>query len=310
MKGINNSEKRHELNKSNSLSDTRKEVLFYNDIFTQPLEKALIVYARKIEKITTALYLVTDVMDPEVPLTQSLRLESLGLLNSCFQVLTRQSLGGSAVKITPSELTQIMVRLEHVISLISIGRIAHHISEMNAQVLITELEKVAKCLNEDLKELSNKYTSYLQPRIDPKESQPILSHAILDDSSFDELEKRRIKDSVRPINDTKIINDKKQLLTQVTKVAIGVGSVKSDSKYPINDMVKAQQPPKPTTQNNDRKQSIINVIRSHKNASMQDITKFVTGYSEKTLQRELVSLIQSGVIKKVGDKRWATYHIV
>lgn len=310
MKGTNNSEKRHELNKSTSLNDTRKEALFYNDIFNQPLEKSLIVYARKIEKITTALYLVTDVMDAEIPLTQSLRLESLGLLNACFQVLTRQTPGVTGTKITPTELTQIMVRLEHVISLISIGRIAHHISEMNAQVLITELEKVARCLNEDLKELSKKYTSYLQPRIEPKESQPILSHAILDDVSFDELEKRRIKDTGKPINDTKEIKDKRALLAQITnkKAQVVLGSQVARSS--INDIQKPTPVPKPTDSNADRKQSIINVIRSHKNASMQDITKFVTGYSEKTLQRELVSLIQSGVIKKIGDKRWATYHLV
>lgn len=310
MKGSNNSEKRHELGKGVSVNDTRKEALFYNDIFNQPLEKSLIVYARKIEKITTALYLVTDVMDPEIPLTQSLRLESLGLLNGCFQVLTRQTPGITGTKITPTELTQIMVRLEHVISLISIGRIAHHISEMNAQVLITELEKVARCLNEDLRELSKKYTSYLQPRIEPKESQPILSHAILDDVSFDELEKRRLKDNGKTINDIKDINDKKAIITQITSKKPQVSVQAHSSKIGINDIEKTAHLNKPTAQNTDRKQSIINVIQSHKNASMQDITKFVTGYSEKTLQRELVSLIQSGVIKKIGDKRWATYHLV
>lgn len=300
MKGANHSEKRHELNRTESLNDTRKEVLFYNDIFNQPLEKALIIYARKIEKITTALYLVTDVMEPDIPLTQSLRLESLGLLNTCFQVLTHPTPSTAAShKITPAELTQILVRLEHVISLISIGRIAHHISEMNAQVLITELEKVARCLNDDLKDLSKKYTSYLQPRIEPKDSQPILSHAILDDQSFDELEKRRTRETVKPINDINSSLDK----TITTNVV-------SPKKSIINNSYNAKRPEPVSVVNDNRRQSIINVIRSHKNASMQDITKFVTGYSEKTLQRELVSLIQSGVIKKIGDKRWATYHII
>lgn len=310
MKGTNNSEKRHELNSGTSLNDTRKEVLFYNDIFNQPLEKSLIIYARKIEKITTALYLVTDVMDAEIPLTQSLRLESLELLNACFQVLTQKTSNVIGTKITPTELTQIMVRLEHVISLISIGRIAHHISEMNAQVLITELEKVIRCLGEDLNELSKKYTSYLQPRIEHKESQPILSHAILDDASFDELEKRRIKDSGKSINDTKSVNDKKAILDKTVNKKTQMTAGPQATQSSINDTQKKVQGPKPTGSNTDRKQSIINVIRSHKNASMQDITKFVTGYSEKTLQRELVSLIQSGVIQKIGDKRWATYHLV
>jgi hypothetical protein len=43
---------------------------------------------------------------------------------------------------------------------------------------------------------------------------------------------------------------------------------------------------------------------------MQDIQKFVTGCSDKTLQREIVGLIAGGLISKAGDKRWATYHVV
>lgn len=316
MKGQNEVSKRHDMRGSEPLNDIRKEVFFYNDIFTTPLEKSLIVYSRKIEKIVTALYLVTDVMEPELPLTQSLRLESLGLLNACFKLMT------SGSKINPSELTQVMVRLEHVMSLISIGRIAHHISEMNAQVLITELEKVAKFLGEDARELSKKYTSYLQPRIETKDSQPILSHALLDDTAFDELERKRVKDTreSRDIKDTKtindsreIINDKRQTMQALFQKNVGPGrtpqGVRNTPKDSINDMSQKQPLSKTTLENTDRKQAIMNVIRSHKNASMQDIARFVTGCSEKTLQREIVSLIQSGIIRKIGDKRWATYHL-
>lgn len=308
MKSNQDTLKRHGENQTDSVNDVRKEVFFYNDIFANPLEKSLIVYARKIEKITTALYLVTDVMEPELPLTQSLRFESLGLLNACFQLMTRPS------KINPSDLTQVMVRLEHVISLISIGRIAHHISEMNAQVLIVELEKVAQFLGDDARALSKKYTSYLQPRIEPKDAQPVLSHALLDDSAFDELERKRIKDTKDTKDRSEKIGEKKTLLQN-----IGTNRPEKNSeKIPvtmspsssINDTQIAKVSNKTTSQNDQRKQAIMNVIRSHKNASMQDIARFVTGCSEKTLQREIVSLIQAGTIRKIGDKRWATYHTV
>jgi hypothetical protein len=298
MKGQNDVSKRHEEAGSQSLNDIRKEVLFYNDIFTNPLEKSFFVYSRKIEKIVTALYLVTDVMDSELPLTRSLRSESLDLLNACYQILTGTG------KLAPTEMTRILVRLEHVTSLISIGRISHHISEMNAQVLVVELQKVTQLIALDTQELTQKYTSYLYPRNHGVEAaQPVVSHATLDDVSFEELEKAKKRQTIP----NRQVNDVKATLTTFS----------SESKKSVEnkkDSVSTVQVIKTTSRisggDPDRKQSILNVIRSHKNASMQDIQKFVTGCSDKTLQRELVSLIASGQIRKIGDKRWATYHVV
>lgn len=298
MKGQNDVSKRHEESGYHALSDTRKDVLFYNDIFTNTLEKSFFIYSRKIEKIVTALYLVTDVMDEDLPLTRSLRSESLDLLNACYQLLT------GAGKLTPHEMTRVLVRLEHVTSLISIGRIAHHISEMNAQVLVTELQKVIQLIAGDTQELTQKYTSYLYPRNSGLDTaQPVVSHATLDDASFEELEKAKKRQSlpVRSVNDIKTTLttnslESKKIAENKRDTQSSISPVKTTSKIPAGDP--------------DRKQSIMNVIRSHKNASMQDIQKFVTGCSDKTLQRELVGLIASGQIRKVGDKRWATYHVV
>lgn len=298
MKSNNDVSKRHDELGSQSLNDIRKEVFFYNDIFTNPLEKSFFIYSRKIEKIVTALYLVTDVMDADLPLTRSLRSESLDLLNACYQILTGTG------KLTPAEITRIVVRLEHVTSLISIGRIAHHVSEMNAQVLIGELQKVTQLVALDAQELSQKYTSYLYPRNHGTEiAQPVVSHATLDDASFEELEKAK-KRQTGPVRQ---VNDIKTTLTTLSYEPKKSVEMRKDNPV-AHPVIKTTSPL--TKGDPDRKQSILNVIRSHKNASMQDIQKFVTGCSDKTLQRELVNLIASGQIRKIGDKRWATYHVV
>lgn len=293
MKGQNDISKRHEDSSNRAINDIRKEVFLYNDIFNNPLEKTFFIYSRKIEKIVAALYLVTDVMDPELPLTRSLRAESLDLLNACFQVLTGTG------KMNPSELTRILVRLEHVTSLVSIGRIAHHISEMNAQVLITELQKVTQVMAMDTQELSQKYTSYLYPRTQGREAiQPVLSHTTLDDRSFEELEKSRRRQNDIKTTLTTPINDIKK-----NSPIIGTNL----ENIPAASFTKKTV--KTTFDQGDRKQEILNVIRSHKDATMGDIQRYVTGCSDKTLQRAIVSLIQAGLVGKVGDKRWATYHV-
>jgi hypothetical protein len=52
---------------------------------------------------------------------------------------------------------------------------------------------------------------------------------------------------------------------------------------------------------------ILEYVRKHKNVSIKDIAKVIRGYSEKTIQRELASLIQQGLVEKRGERRWSIY---
>lgn len=56
-----------------------------------------------------------------------------------------------------------------------------------------------------------------------------------------------------------------------------------------------------------RVEKILQFVRSHANSSIKDIASAVKGCSEKTIQRELAVLIQQGLIKKVGERRWSVY---
>lgn len=59
----------------------------------------------------------------------------------------------------------------------------------------------------------------------------------------------------------------------------------------------------------DRREAIMSVIRNKDKASIKDISMLVREVSEKTIQRELLSLIQEGTIKKEGERRWSTYSL-
>lgn len=52
---------------------------------------------------------------------------------------------------------------------------------------------------------------------------------------------------------------------------------------------------------------ILSTIRKNKQASIKDIAAVVKGCSEKTIQRELGSLIEQGLVRKVGERRWSLY---
>lgn len=61
---------------------------------------------------------------------------------------------------------------------------------------------------------------------------------------------------------------------------------------------------------NNRQNSILSLIKSKKEVTIKDISKTISNCSEKTIQRELVSLISLGLIKRSGERRWSKYSLV
>jgi len=55
---------------------------------------------------------------------------------------------------------------------------------------------------------------------------------------------------------------------------------------------------------------ILDLIKKSDGVSIKDISLVVRDCSEKTIQRELNSLIERGVVVRRGERRWSTYHPV
>tara|TARA_B100000745_G_scaffold62803_1_gene37109 strand:- start:532 stop:708 length:177 start_codon:yes stop_codon:yes gene_type:complete len=56
--------------------------------------------------------------------------------------------------------------------------------------------------------------------------------------------------------------------------------------------------------------AILDVITKKSPIHIKDIAAEVSDCSEKTIQRELQSLVHDNVVKKEGSKRWTTYSLV
>lgn len=59
----------------------------------------------------------------------------------------------------------------------------------------------------------------------------------------------------------------------------------------------------------DRREAVVSVIRNKGSVSIKDISTLIRGVSEKTIQRELMALIESGLVLKQGERRWSTYSL-
>jgi len=57
----------------------------------------------------------------------------------------------------------------------------------------------------------------------------------------------------------------------------------------------------------DRMSLILEVVRKHNGVSIKDIAAVVRNCSAKTIQRELGTLIDRGLVRREGERRWSLY---
>ncbi|MCF7815488.1 MAG: hypothetical protein K9M10_00210 [Candidatus Pacebacteria bacterium] len=59
-----------------------------------------------------------------------------------------------------------------------------------------------------------------------------------------------------------------------------------------------------------RRERVLSVLKDKGEATIKDIVGVVTDCSEKTIQRELTSLIKDNVILREGERRWSKYRLL
>lgn len=80
-------------------------------------------------------------------------------------------------------------------------------------------------------------------------------------------------------------------------VAIPKGDISSDAHMVYSQLV-------------DRAARIKTVLEAKPAATIKDISEVITDVSEKTIQRELNSLIEKGQVIREGERRWSKYSVV
>lgn len=226
--------------------------------------------AAKNHKLASALYLITNFLNDSEPIKWKLRNQALDLAGQF-------SLGRSAaVFYKLSVFDRALKLMDEIITLLDIARTIGGVSEMNLTVLKQEYEN----LKGQLEELagSRGLENYLYvPDLPKLETRPQESAALSHTA-----QPARAPDREPP---------------KESKVA----PVRRVENYESN---------KPSEPKNGRKQVIISFLASRDWTSIKDIASAVPDCSQKTVQRELSDLVEQGVLKKRGDRRWSRYVLV
>lgn len=60
---------------------------------------------------------------------------------------------------------------------------------------------------------------------------------------------------------------------------------------------------------NNRRNTILELLQDKSFVTVKDVIDAIEGCSSKTLQRELLSLVNEGILIKKGERRWSTYSL-
>lgn len=245
----------------------------------------------KTNKLITALYMVTDIIDKDEPLRNKLR--TLGIeIVSDINLIQQNNIGHLASALC-SKISQIMSFLE-LASTINI------VSEMNSNILKKEFLE----LDQSIKDSGGK-----DGLIDRKVN---LSEFFKEElpAPRQSVNKGQYK-SIGHQHFTRIgVQKGSTLMKALSDKTLGLSDMNTKIKNTNNfDILKKQ-----------RREDIINIIKIiGGNSTIKDIkdkiktevgqSSSLVSYGEKTLQRELVSMVKDGVLNKTGEKRWSRYFL-
>lgn len=170
----------------------------------------------------------------------------------------------------PSE--KLMADLEQVLLLIKVVLSGNSFSNMNFSIVCREYELIKEAVDQELK----------QELVLPGAPLPTAPHSPLIDS---------IGEFHRP-----------SALRGDSLSAAGVANQRKTARNKVNNHSQIVGGGA-----GGRRELILKFIKTNGWSSIKEITGFVPGVSSKTVQRELVALVNNGVLKREGERRWSRY---
>ncbi len=236
-------------------------------------EEYLLYIFKKTEKITAALYLVSGLLKDDEPMKWELRDHGMELMSSSF--VASSNVPGDKSSIIQSLFSSAL----ETISLLNVAKISNMISDMNHSLLVREIDNIVGMLRDRLAE-SAENAGY------------VLSENFFKTPDMFSTGFRTDYGSKTP--DRSI----------VSTGSVFPGSSKQSTQQSIpqgqaNTQVKKSQ----------RQESIISVLKGQSNLTIKDFSKVIKDCSEKTIQRELIELVDRGIVKKEGERRWSRYSL-
>jgi len=219
---------------------------------------------KKTEKLVAATYMLTSFFDNKEPMKWRLR-----------------ELGNSLLSFSGESKNIVL----EIISLLSVGKNAGLISDMNFNIIHREFSLLLpeQITLEDMFDKTMLKEAYL-----PLEHEQIVQKKVFEKAP--EKHSLYVASSVSSTQNAPSIKDKPYTHTEQEKKDLkefGAVAVKKNSRQSV----------------------IIGLLKRKKEIMIKDVSPLIDGVSEKTIQRELLSMVSQKILKKEGEKRWSRYSL-
>jgi hypothetical protein len=242
---------------------------------------------KKTEKLISAIYLVSSLLKDNEPLKEQIRNTSLCLLKDSFILSVRQNTSLKIEQIISLNTETFILNTLKILSFLDTAFYAGFISEMNFDILKSELNKV---LNEVEREEGN----FCQESV-LSDQFFYVSEALGTDNTNNKF--------ISKISDTNTYSNSKGHQMSDRNSAINHNNSVKDFDSHIRPSEQKQ------LVKSNRQDIIISMLKTKGNLGIKDFVSGIKDCSEKTIQRELTTLLDKGQISKTGEKRWSRYFI-
>lgn len=263
------------------------------------VEKDYLVFIfKKTEKLATALYLVTAFFKDDEPLKWTFREKGMFLLSHALVVND-----SDAFDRDNSLRTIFSVSLE-LISLLTIAATSKLISEMNYTILRREFELLINKLRESIELETFDKGFVLSNSFFETDTSAVANNAVTSELNMPSpLGYKGQSNSVGPYPVTH--NKGQSIFGTHTSARPKASAHTSSSSVAVPTIDK----PSVKDKKNDRQTRIMSLLSKGGNLTVKDFVRVITECSEKTIQRELLDLVEKGVLKKEGERRWSRYSL-
>ncbi len=271
----------------------------------------------KYENVATALYLVTNHLKDTEPLKHKVRQISHDILEHM-------------IHLSDTSYVQVENHTAHLQSLLRIASSAGLIAEQNASILSDALQKTLKDIERYMKSLTNMSISlsdllYIE---EPESGQdavaedqarnmqgagtqlsPRIRHDPESRADRSDTETKRHHKTAETQEPRRLPSENipKMSFNGVASMHQAFNAINKNAADGQGDMPRVSV--RSSGGISDRQQVIINELRSKGQLTVKDLAEKIKDCSEKTIQRELLSLVGSGVLKKEGERRWSRYSV-
>ncbi len=243
----------------------------------------------KIEKLGTAVYMVTSYMPQDEPIRSSLRVAALSSTAHASHLSVRQH---------TNHFTDLEKDVVHILSLINLSHTLGIMSHMNGEILSNQYDKLLVLLR--------------------KQSTSSHAPSLALDTQFDAHYYGAGTSKGQYETPLETVTHSQETIAPIAPIAQPVPATMPRAVSGVERLPYITPKTKPTTtttinkaENKERRSArqtqVLGTLSTERELGIKDIAARIKGCSEKTIQRELNELVERHKIRRIGEKRWSRY---